>query len=78
MRLSSSPHIKKLIPGRLSSVTASCDKFEFRLTVQTSTGWKALARNNSNVQEVFVIADDKEAVEGEIKRVIDKWGRKFK
>ena len=70
--------VKRLIPGRINTVSASRDHFEFRITTETTTGVKALARLNRSVQEVFVITDDRTAVENEAKLIIDKHWKKKK
>ena len=70
--------VKKLIPGRINTVSASRDRFEFRVTTETQTGVKALARLNRSVQEVFVITEDRTAVEEEAQLIIDKHWRKLK
>ena len=76
--LSKSDAVKRLIPGRINTVSASRDSFEFRITTETTTGVKALARLNRSVQEVFVITDDRTAVEDEAKLIIDKHWKKKK
>ena len=77
--------VKKLIPGRINKVKKCCDKFEFRVTTETSTGVKALARLNRSVQEVFITFDssvhvegERQAVEDESKLIIDKYWKKLK
>jgi len=77
--------VKKLIPGRINKVKKNCNIFDFRVTTETSTGVKALARLNRSVQEVFITFDsservggDRQAVEDESKIIIDKYWKKLK
>ena len=70
--------VKKIIPGRINTVSASKDRFDFRITTETTTGVKALARLNRSVQEVFVITDNRQAVEEEAKLIIAKHWKKLK
>lgn len=76
--LAADPAVSKLIPARINTVSASADKFDFRLTTNTPTGVKALARLNRSVQEVFVITKDRVAVQFATDKIISLHSRKLK
>jgi len=60
------PGVKKVIPGRIYA--SDSRGFEIRVTRETRTGLKLVAKSDGSVQEIFLVVDkaDRERVWGEI------------
>ena len=60
------PGVKKVIPGRIYA--SDSRGFEIKVTRETKTGLKLVAKSNGSVQEVFLVVnrEDREAVKDAI------------
>ncbi len=60
--------VKKVIPGGRIYASDSRGGFEIKVTRETKTGLKLVAKSNGSVQEVFLVVDrkDRERVRREI------------
>ena len=52
--LAANPQIRSVIPGVIRPVRDARGKVQFRVTVPTSNGWKALALSAGARQELFI------------------------
>jgi len=71
--IASIPGVKKVIPGRIYA--SDSRGFEIKVTRETQTGLKLVAKSDGSVQEVFLVVDkaDRTRVREEIKRLTDEW-----
>ncbi len=69
------PGVKKVIPGRIYA--SDSRGFEIKVTRETQTGLKLVAKSDGSVQEVFLVVDraDRPRVRDEIKRLADEWAK---
>ena len=67
--------VKKVIPGRIYA--SDSRGFEIRVSRETKTGLKLIAKSDGSVQEVFLVVDkaDRERVRGEIEKMAREWRR---
>ncbi|ASJ09718.1 hypothetical protein A3L11_01745 [Thermococcus siculi] len=67
------PGVKKVIPGRIYA--SDSRGFEIRVSRETQTGLKLIAKSDGSVQEVFLVVSkaDREGVRREIKRLAEEW-----
>ncbi|MEO2152343.1 MAG: DUF2103 domain-containing protein [Thermococcus sp.] len=73
--IASIPGVKKVIPGRIYA--SDSRGFEIKVTRETQTGLKLVAKSDGSVQEVFLVVDkaDRERVREEIKHLADEWAK---
>ena len=73
--IASIPGVKKVIPGRIYA--SDSRGFEIKVTRETRTGLKLVAKSDGSVQEVFLVVDkaDREMVREEIKHLADEWAK---
>ena len=66
------PGVKKVIPGRIYA--SDSRGFEIKVTRETRTGLKLVAKSDGSVQEVFLVVDkaDREMVRKEIEKLFDE------
>jgi len=62
------PGVKKVIPGRIYA--SDSRGFEIKVTRETQTGLKLVAKSNGSVQEIFVVVERRD-VEGVKERIED-------
>ena len=67
--IASIPGVKKVIPGRIYA--SDSRGFEIKVSRETKTGLKLIAKSDGSVQEVFLVVDrgDRERVRKEIGRL---------
>jgi hypothetical protein len=67
------PGVKKVIPGRIYA--SDSRGFEIKVTRETQTGLKVVAKSDGSVQEVFLVVDkaDRERVWREIESLAEEW-----
>ena len=67
------PGVKKVIPGRIYA--SDSRGFEIKVTRETQTGLKLVAKSDGSVQEVFLVVDsaDRTKVWEEIGRLLDEY-----
>ncbi|MFA4645929.1 DUF2103 domain-containing protein [Pyrococcus kukulkanii] len=67
------PGVKKVIPGRIYS--SDSRGFEIKVSRETYSGLKLVAKSNGSVQDVFLVVDkkDRERVRREIERLMEEW-----
>lgn len=67
------PGVKKVIPGRIYA--SDSRGFEIKVSRETRTGLKLIAKSDGSVQEVFLVVDkaDRERVRKEIERLTGEW-----
>ena len=53
--ISSIENISTIIPGRLKATKASESQFKLKITSETPTGFRSIARKGSLAQEVFIV-----------------------
>ena len=71
--LAANPQIRSVIPGVIRPVRDARGKVQFRVTVPTTNGWKALALSAGARQELFIsTALEKIALEGIIEAALEK------
>ena len=72
--IASIPSVKKVIPGRIYA--SDSRGFEIKVTRETQTGLKLVAKSDGSVQEVFLVVDrpDREAVIEAIRKLAKEWG----
>ena len=73
--IASIPGVKKVIPGRIYA--SDSRGFEIKVTRETRTGLKLVAKSDGSVQEVFLVVDkvDRARVREEIERLADEWAK---
>jgi hypothetical protein len=73
--IASIPGVKKVIPGRIYA--SDSRGVEIKVTRETKTGLKLVAKSGGSVQEVFLIVDkaDRERVWREIEALAEEWGK---
>ena len=71
--MASIPGVKKVIPGRIYA--SDSRGFEIKVTRETQTGLKLVAKSDGSVQEVFLVVDksDRQRVRAEIERLAEEW-----
>ena len=71
--IASIPGVKKVIPGRIYA--SDSRGFEIKVTRETRTGLKLVAKSDGSVQEVFLVVDkaDRQRVWAEIERLAEGW-----
>ncbi len=71
--IASIPGVKKIIPGRIYA--SDSRGFEIKVTRETQTGLKLVAKSDGSVQEVFLVADrsDRGRIRLEIARLAEEW-----
>ncbi|WP_297063072.1 DUF2103 domain-containing protein [Thermococcus sp.] len=69
------PGVKKVIPGRIYA--SDSRGFEIKVTRETQTGLKLVAKSDGSVQEVFLVVDkpDRARVREEITHLADEWAK---
>lgn len=67
------PGVKKVIPGRIYS--SDSRGFEIKVSRETLTGLKLIAKSDGSVQEVFLVVDkaDRERVKEAILELVGEW-----
>ncbi|NJE85312.1 hypothetical protein E3E23_05670 [Thermococcus sp. CX2] len=67
------PGVKKVIPGRIYA--SDSRGFEIKVSRETTTGLKLIAKSDGSVQEVFLVVDkaDRGRVWKEIERLSEEW-----
>ncbi|AMM54572.1 DUF2103 domain-containing protein [Pyrococcus kukulkanii] len=67
------PGVKKVIPGRIYS--SDSRGFEIKVSRETYSGLKLVAKSDGSVQDVFLVVDkkDRERVRREIERLMEEW-----
>ncbi|WP_297512449.1 DUF2103 domain-containing protein [Thermococcus sp.] len=73
--IASIPGVKKVIPGRIYA--SDSRGFEIKVTRETQTGLKLVAKSDGSVQEVFLVVDkaEREKVREEIKHLANEWAK---
>ena len=68
------PGVKKVIPGRIYA--SDSRGFEIKVTRETQTGLKLVAKSDGSVQEVFLVVDkaDRIEVREEIEKLFNELG----
>jgi hypothetical protein len=71
--IASIPGVKKVIPGRIYA--SDSRGFDIKVTRETRTGLKLVAKSDGSVQEVFLVVDkaDRGRVREEIARLTKDW-----
>ncbi|WP_457741991.1 DUF2103 domain-containing protein [Thermococcus sp.] len=71
--IASIPGVKKVIPGRIYA--SDSRGFEIKVTRETQTGLKLVAKSNGSVQEVFLVVDkpDRARIRKVIERLVEDW-----
>lgn len=67
-RIASIPGVKKVIPGRIYA--SDSRGFEIKVTRETQTGLKLVAKSDGSVQEVFLVVDKEER--GSVRKEIER------
>ncbi|ASA78312.1 DUF2103 domain-containing protein [Thermococcus sp. 5-4] len=69
-RIAAIPGVKKVIPGRIYA--SDSRGFEIKVSRETQTGLKLVAKSDGSVQDVFLVVDkaDREMVRREIERLV--------
>ncbi len=69
------PGVKKVIPGRIYA--SDSRGFEIKISRETKTGLKLIAKSDGSVQEVFLVVDKpyREKVRDEIARLSREWAK---
>ena len=67
------PEVKKVIPGRI--YPSDSRGFEIKVSRETLTGLKLIAKSEGSVQDVFLVVDkkDRERLKKEIERLVREW-----
>ncbi|AEC52355.1 hypothetical protein PNA2_1439 [Pyrococcus sp. NA2] len=67
--------VKKVIPGRIYA--SDSRGFEIKVTRETKTGLKLIAKSDGSVQEIFLVVDraHREKVKNEIERLMKEFRR---
>ncbi|WP_048150439.1 DUF2103 domain-containing protein [Palaeococcus ferrophilus] len=67
------PGVKKVIPGRIYA--SDSRGFEIKVTRETQTGLKLVAKSGGSVQEVFLVVDkdERERVRRTIPLLMEEW-----
>ncbi|NJE29961.1 hypothetical protein E3E38_02705 [Thermococcus sp. 18S1] len=70
------PGVKKVIPGRIYA--SDSRGFEIKVSRETKTGLKLVAKSDGSVQDVFLVVDreDRKRVWEEIEKMADGWRRR--
>ena len=70
------PGVKKVIPGRIYA--SDSRGFEIKVSRETQTGLKLVAKSDGSVQDVFLVVDkaDRERVWREIEKTVKEWERR--
>jgi len=73
-RIASVEGVEKVIPGRIYSSYSR--GFEIKVSRETKTGLKLIAKSDGSVQEVFVVVEetDRNAVRDRIENLIEEEG----
>jgi len=73
--IASIPGVKKVIPGRIYA--SDSRGFEIKVTRETRTGLKLVAKSDGSVQEVFLVVDrpDRPRVWEAIRRLAEEWAK---
>ncbi|WP_297536464.1 DUF2103 domain-containing protein [Thermococcus sp.] len=71
--IASIPGVKKVIPGRIYA--SDSRGFEIKVTRETQTGLKLVAKSDGSIQEVFLVVDrlDRARVREAIERLAEDW-----
>ncbi|USS41222.1 DUF2103 domain-containing protein [Thermococcus aggregans] len=71
--IASIPGVKKVIPGRIYA--SDSRGFEIKVTRETQSGLKLVAKSDGSVQEIFLVVDksERELVWKEIEKLGEKW-----
>ncbi len=74
VRIAAIPGVKKVIPGRIYA--SDCRGFEIKVSRETKTGLKLVAKSDGSVQDVFLVVDreNRKRVWEEIEKMVK--GRK--
>jgi len=71
--LAANPEIRSVIPGVIRPVRDARGKVQFRVTVPTANGWKALALSAGARQELFIsTALGKEELEQALEKALER------
>lgn len=71
--LESNPEIRSVIPGVIRPVRDARGRVQFRVTVPTSNGWKAIALSAGARQELFISTTlGKEDLEQALQRALER------
>jgi hypothetical protein len=71
--LAANPQIRSVIPGVIRPVRDARGKVQFRVTVPTANGWKALALSAGARQELFISTTlGKEELERALQQALEK------
>ncbi|AEH24309.1 DUF2103 domain-containing protein [Pyrococcus yayanosii] len=72
-RIAAIPGVKKVIPGRIYA--SDSRGFEIKVSRETRTGLKLIAKSDGSVQEVFLVVDigDRERVRKAIEELAEEW-----
>ncbi|RLF79162.1 hypothetical protein DRN44_09345 [Thermococci archaeon] len=67
------PGVKKVIPGRIYA--SDSRGFEIKVTRETQSGLKLVAKSDGSVQEIFLVVDksERELVRKEVEKLGEKW-----
>jgi len=67
------PGVKKVIPGRIYA--SDSRGFEIKVTRETQSGLKLVAKSDGSVQEIFLVVDKskRDMVWSEIEKLVEKW-----
>ena len=64
--------VKSIIPGRIFRNQKGRGQKGLFLKYETPSGWKLLLKNGSTVQEIFVVADNKELFKAEFLKMFNQ------
>jgi len=71
--LAANPEIRSVIPGVIRPVRDARGKVQFRVTVPTANGWKALALSAGARQELFISTTlGKEELEQALEKALER------
>lgn len=76
LRLTESEDVRSIVPGRIYTTRGRPGgALSVRVSAPTATGVKLIARRGSSVQEVFVVCEDRAAVEQALRAAGARSGR---
>ncbi len=65
-QLAAIKEIKSIIPGQIRR-RGSSSKAVFNITIPTATGWKAIGKVKGSTQDFFIVTDEPDIVNDQIK-----------
>lgn len=61
-KITRTPEVKAIIPGRIKPVAGNYPKPQIEFKVRTASGFKCIAKSSRSVQEIFIITDETDTV----------------